>query len=107
VIEPGGVRTPIWRKGNEQADEIRESMPPEAERLYGRMVEGVRRQSARIEQKSGMEPRQVAEVIGTALTAERPRTRYLVGTDAKTRALLAKVMPDRLMDRLIVRAVSR
>ena len=36
LIEPGGVKTPIWRKGNELADELLEDMPPEAERLYGR-----------------------------------------------------------------------
>src|ERR687896_2441470 len=35
VIEPGGVKTPIWKKGNELAGEIAEDMPPDAERLYG------------------------------------------------------------------------
>jgi NAD(P)-dependent dehydrogenase (short-subunit alcohol dehydrogenase family) len=105
AIEPGGVRTPIWRKGNELADEIMERMPPEVERLYGRLIAGLRRQTVRIEQKTGLEPRAVAEVIGRALTSKRPRTRYLVGTDAKIRAALATLLPDRVMDRLIVRAV--
>lgn len=105
VIEPGGVRTPIWRKGNELADEIQEGMPPEAERLYGTMIEGLRRETVKIEQKSGIEPREVAETIGEALTAKRPRTRYLVGTDAKIRGPLAKVIPDRLMDRAIARTL--
>ncbi|MBA3263058.1 MAG: SDR family oxidoreductase [Thermoleophilaceae bacterium] len=107
VIEPGGVRTPIWRKGNELADEIQEEMPPEAERLYGRMIAGLRRETLKIEQKTGIEPREVAEIIGRALTAKRPRTRYLVGTDAKIRGPLAKVMPTRLMDRAIARQLGR
>jgi NAD(P)-dependent dehydrogenase (short-subunit alcohol dehydrogenase family) len=107
AIEPGGVRTPIWRKGNELADELMERMPPEVERLYGRMIEGLRRQTVRIEQKTGSEPRAVAEVIARALTARRPRTRYLVGTDAKIRALMVKVMPTRVVDRAIVRALTR
>jgi short-subunit dehydrogenase len=105
AVEPGGVRTPIWRKGNELADEIMDRMPPEVERLYGRLIEGLRRQTVRIEQKTGLEPRAVAEVIGRALTAKRPRTRYLVGTDAKVRAALATLLPDRLMDRMILRTV--
>ncbi len=42
-------------------------------------------------------------MIGRALTAKRPRTRYLVGTDAKIRGPLAKVLPDRLMDRAVAR----
>jgi hypothetical protein len=45
----------------------------------------------------------VAEVIGKALTADKPRTRYLVGRDAKMRARVAKVMPDRMMDRAILK----
>ena len=36
----------------------------------------------------------------------RPRTRYLVGTDAKIRARVAKVMPDRMMDRAIARQLK-
>jgi NAD(P)-dependent dehydrogenase (short-subunit alcohol dehydrogenase family) len=106
VIEPGGVRTPIWKKGNELADEIQEQMPPEVERLYGRLIEGLRRETVKIEQKTGIEPRAVAEVIGKALTAKRPRTRYLVGTDAKIRGPVAKFMPDRLMDRAIARQLT-
>jgi NAD(P)-dependent dehydrogenase (short-subunit alcohol dehydrogenase family) len=105
LIEPGGVRTPIWRKSGEVADEMVERMPPEAEQLYGELIEGVRRQTAKIAQKTGIEPDEVAQVIGRALTARRPRTRYLVGTDAKIRAPLSKWLPDRLMDRAIVRTV--
>ncbi len=105
LIEPGGVKTPIWRKGEELADEMLEDVPPEAERLYGRLIEAVRAGTQRIARETGSEPREVAEVIGTALTASRPRTRYLVGSDAKLRARMAKVLPDRLMDRMIARAL--
>jgi len=107
VIEPGGVKTPIWNKAGQLADEmLAEGMPAEAERLYGRMIAAVRAQTARIAEESGIEPRDVAEVIGTALTASRPRTRYLVGRDAKIRGPMAKFLPDRVMDRLIGRAVG-
>ena len=40
-------------------------MPPEAERLYGEMIEAVRRATIKIAQEKGIEPREVAEVIGT------------------------------------------
>ena len=42
LIEPGGVKTPIWKKAEELADEMLEDVPPEAERLYGRQIEAVR-----------------------------------------------------------------
>jgi NAD(P)-dependent dehydrogenase (short-subunit alcohol dehydrogenase family) len=106
VIEPGGIKTPIWNKGNKLADELISRMPPEAERLYGRLVVGVRRETVKIERERGLPPRAVAEVIGRALTVERPRTRYVVGRDAKVRASLARLLPDRAMDRLIGRALG-
>ena len=106
LIEPGGVKTPIWKKGERLADEMIDGMPPEAERLYGRMIERVRAETAKIAQDRGIEPREVAEAIGTALTANRPRARYLVGRDAKIRAPMAKFLPDRVMDRLIGRALG-
>jgi NAD(P)-dependent dehydrogenase (short-subunit alcohol dehydrogenase family) len=106
VVEPGGVKTPIWRKGGELATDLVAGMPPDAQRLYGRTIEAMRRATARIAKESGIEPPEVAEVIGTALTARRPRARYLVGRDAKLRGRLAKVVPDRLMDRAIARALG-
>jgi NAD(P)-dependent dehydrogenase (short-subunit alcohol dehydrogenase family) len=107
LIEPGGVKTPIWSKAGKLADEmLAEGMPAEAERLYGRTISAVRAQTARIDRETGIEPSEVAEVIGKALTANRPRARYLVGSDAKQRAVASKVLPARVMDRLIGRALG-
>jgi NAD(P)-dependent dehydrogenase (short-subunit alcohol dehydrogenase family) len=105
VIEPGGVKTPIWRKGTAKADEVAASMPPEMERLYGRLRDAIRAESVKIAERTGIEASAVAEVIGTALTANRPKTRYLVGRDAKVQWTIAKRVPDRVMDRLIARAM--
>ena len=107
VIEPGGVKTPIWQKGNELIDRLMVDMPAEEiERLYGRVIAALRRETVRIEQERGMPARDVAEVIGRALTLRRPRARYVVGQDAKARAVMARVVPDRVMDRLIARALG-
>ena len=106
VIEPGGVKTPIWKKGDELAVELTADAPPEAERLYGRMIEALRKQTAKIATETGIEPREVAEAIGHALTAKRPRARYLVGRDAKMRAPAAAVLPARVLDRLVGRALG-
>jgi NAD(P)-dependent dehydrogenase (short-subunit alcohol dehydrogenase family) len=106
VIEPGGVKTPIWRKGEERASELTADMPPEAERLYGDMVQALRKQTRKIATETGIDAREVAEVIGRALTAKRPRARYLVGRDAKLRAPADKVLPARVMDRLVARVMT-
>jgi NAD(P)-dependent dehydrogenase (short-subunit alcohol dehydrogenase family) len=104
VIEPGGVKTPIWGKGSKLAAEMIAGMPPDAMRLYGRMIEKVQRATVKVERETGLPPRAVAEVIGKALTADRPRARYVVGRDARVQARLARALPDRVMDRLITRA---
>ncbi len=106
LIEPGGVKTPIWSKSTAAADEMAEGMPPEAEQLYGKLMDTIRAESVKISTKTGIEPSEVAEAIGTALTASKPKTRYLVGKDAKGRWAVAKRVPDRVMDRLIARQMG-
>ena len=106
AIEPGGIKTPIWKKGNELAAELAQEITEEGERLYGGMIAAVRSETVKIEQVRGLPARDVAELIGTALTAKRPRARYVVGRDAKQRAVVARVLPDRVMDRLIGRALG-
>jgi NAD(P)-dependent dehydrogenase (short-subunit alcohol dehydrogenase family) len=106
LIEPGGVKTPIWNKAEQLADDMLEDVPPEADRLYGKLIEAVRAGTKRIATDTGAEPVAVADAIGRALTADRPRTRYLVGRDAKMRAAMSRVLPDRVMDRMISRALG-
>jgi NAD(P)-dependent dehydrogenase (short-subunit alcohol dehydrogenase family) len=106
VVEPGAIKTPIWGKGNAAADEMLADAPPEAEQLYGGLIRALRAETVKIEETSGLPPEEVARVVGEALTARKPKTRYLVGRDAKIRAAMAKRLPDRVMDSLIGRALS-
>src|SRR3954452_24414613 len=45
VVEAGGIRTPIWDKGNQRAEDLMQSMPEEANRLYGAVVDKIRAES--------------------------------------------------------------
>jgi NAD(P)-dependent dehydrogenase (short-subunit alcohol dehydrogenase family) len=105
IVEPGSVATPIWEKGKGTAEAVRARLTPEQEALYGdrvaRMADVVREVGER-----GVAPEKVAKVIARALTARRPRTRYLVGADARAMVLLRRVLPDRLGDRLVARATG-
>jgi hypothetical protein len=47
----------------------------------------------------------VAKVVEHALTASRPRTRYLVGTDARVQAMVRRV-PDRARDAMVARMLG-
>jgi hypothetical protein len=46
----------------------------------------------------GVAPARVADAVAHALTAERPRTRYVVGPDARVQALLRAALPDRAFE---------
>ena len=101
-IEPGSIATNIWERGDEIAAGVREKLPEVAEQHYGKTLDDYQRLLERTAER-GIEPVRVAKVIEHALTSSRPRTRYLVGTDAKVQARVAKVLPDGAMDALIER----
>jgi NAD(P)-dependent dehydrogenase (short-subunit alcohol dehydrogenase family) len=105
LVEPGSIDTRIWEKGQAQADEIESGMGERGRELYGRQIAAAR-EAARRTAADGIPPERVAEVVGRALTADRPRTRYLVGTDAKIAARLRKLLPDRVFDRLLARQLG-
>jgi NAD(P)-dependent dehydrogenase (short-subunit alcohol dehydrogenase family) len=104
VVEPGAIATPIWDKGLAVADEIVSRGDAAARARYARLI-GKIRAGAEANARDGLPPSAVAEVIGEAMTAEKPRIRYLIGREAKVRARLAQVLPDRALDALIARAL--
>ena len=105
IVEPGTIATPIWTKGAEIAEEIQAQAPAETLALYRRRIDAFRRAAAAAGRR-GAPPERVAEAVDHALTAERPKTRYLVGRDARLRAGF-ELLPDRLRDRVYERVLLR
>ncbi len=100
IVQPGRVATPIWEKSLEAADELLRASPRRAYDLYGPVIEKVRRDALKAARRSGS-PEKVARAVEHALTAKRPRTRYPAGPDARLGALLARILPDPLLDRIL------
>jgi short-subunit dehydrogenase len=105
LIEPGAIATSIWASGNAAADAILERMPPEAMEIYGEAMQSTR-SAADQRARDAISPDAVAAVVAHALTAERPKTRYVVGRTAKAMALLSRFLPDRAFDAVVARAMS-
>jgi NAD(P)-dependent dehydrogenase (short-subunit alcohol dehydrogenase family) len=105
LVEPGAIATPIWDRGMARADELMEQVDPETLKLYEKRLDAFRG-LAREAAERGVDPDEVAKVIETALTADRPKTRYLVGRDAKMRARIRRLVPDRLWDRMVARQLG-
>jgi NAD(P)-dependent dehydrogenase (short-subunit alcohol dehydrogenase family) len=105
LVEPGSIDTPIWSRGEEDADRIFADAPPRLRDLYGAAVERYR-QVVRDSAERGVPPEKVAAKIEHALEARRPRARYLVGLDAQVMVRLKPLLPTPAMDRLVARAMS-
>jgi NAD(P)-dependent dehydrogenase (short-subunit alcohol dehydrogenase family) len=97
IVEPGTIATPIWTKPQRTVDEF----PLEAAALYGERVVRIRQLAA--ERSSNAVPAlDVAKAVEHALTSPKPRTRYIIGPDAKRRARVER-LPDRLRDKVLSR----
>lgn len=102
LIEPGNVVTPIWAKGRGQTAALRAELPREAAAAYAPLLDPISRYIDDAE-AGGVAPLEVAKAIARALTAKRPRTRYRVGADARISWWLARFLPDRALDALLIR----
>lgn len=101
VVEPGNIKTPLWKKSIEDGVERRKRLPPEAETLYREALDGMIKYATRLGGE-GIPPQKVADAVAHALTSDKPKTRYLVGSDAKQRAFVARWIPDRIRDKLVL-----
>jgi NAD(P)-dependent dehydrogenase (short-subunit alcohol dehydrogenase family) len=100
IVEPGAIATPIWHKSQAAAATLEAAAARELRELYADVVTRVRRAT---EQAAGTasHPDTVVRVVRHALTASRPRTRYVVGAGARWRLVLRALLTDRLQDRLL------
>jgi NAD(P)-dependent dehydrogenase (short-subunit alcohol dehydrogenase family) len=104
IVEPGSIDTPIWKRGQRKGEEI-EAKAPNTNLLYGAAIEKFRKV---IEDtaKRGIPPEKVAKAISHALESPRPKSRYLVGLDAKVQARLKPLIPTPVFDRIVARQLN-
>lgn len=93
LIEPGGFKTNIW-------EDLERDL---AKREGSRYESSYQRVATLTGLAAGLmgEPSTCAKVIARALTAPLPRSRYLVGTDAKLMAAASQVTPTVVLDRVM------
>jgi NAD(P)-dependent dehydrogenase (short-subunit alcohol dehydrogenase family) len=105
VVEPGSIATPIWERGDREVEAISGRAGDGHADLYGEAIVAGR-EVARKTGERGIPPERVAAKIEHALSARRPRLRYLVGADARGQAFAAKFLPARLVDWLVARVTA-
>ncbi len=107
LIEPGSVVTPIWTRSAEAAQGYLLAPPPGTEAVYPAAVAAMTRIAQR-NARQGLPPEAVARAVVHALTAPRPRARYLVAAPERAREVrLLRWLPTGLRDRLVLATVRR
>ena len=100
-------RDPIWDKGSRRGAALREAMDAGDERALRRRARprrgGVGDEDRR---HAACPPSAVAEAVVHALTAEKPKARYLVGTRGQDPGARPQLLPDRVFDRLVAREID-
>jgi len=104
VVEPGGMRTEMGARGTAAARAQLERMTPEQRARYGGTMAAFLGYAAALD-RGGMTPDKAARTVALAVTAPRPRTRYTIGREAAFLSRLVRILPDRVIDRMIARTL--
>lgn len=100
IIQPGIIKTPIWEKSFSLLQETICEMNEEARAYYGDYCDPLIEKTRKKVERLAISPEYVSEAIYKALSDKNPKTRYLVGKDAKFLNFI-RILPDSIIDRLI------
>jgi NAD(P)-dependent dehydrogenase (short-subunit alcohol dehydrogenase family) len=95
IVEPGMINTSRWWAHRGTAKAANDPDSPYHDLFWASEAE-----ADRIVERSPTRPAHVAEAIHTALTAERPRMRYVVGRGASLVIALRRYLPQPVFERL-------
>jgi NAD(P)-dependent dehydrogenase (short-subunit alcohol dehydrogenase family) len=102
LVEPAAIATPGVDKTLGDVEAVIRAMPREGGMRYAKALRAFA-EIGHARESGGSPPEVVAKAIRHALTARRPRTRYVVGKHATTLRTLSRVASDRVLDQLRMR----
>jgi NAD(P)-dependent dehydrogenase (short-subunit alcohol dehydrogenase family) len=101
LVDPGGSESAIFGKVVAALDSAYAGLHARGIDLYDAQIAAVRTLLQRVADETAPADH-VAKAVTDALTARRPKTRYLAGKGAKALAVAAKALPDHLKDLAVV-----
>lgn len=100
LVEPAQTDTDLWRLADDDLNDTVAQLASEHRELYAKHIEGFRRSIPR-SQRVARPVQEVAATIEKALTAPRPKARYVVGGPARVQAMLGRMTPTPLLDLML------
>jgi NAD(P)-dependent dehydrogenase (short-subunit alcohol dehydrogenase family) len=105
VVEPAQTDTDMWHGMEAELDAAVASLTPEQRELYAKHTAGFRRMIP-LSIKISSPAAGVAATVERALTASRPKARYVVGFGPRAQAVAAGLTPTPVMDFVLSRALG-
>ncbi|MBL6081203.1 SDR family oxidoreductase [Belnapia sp. T18] len=102
VIEPGAVTTEMLGQVDVRGERIIGEMTTEQRGRYATLMHSVISQ-AKASIPGGAAPGEAGRIIADAITSTRPRTRYTIGRNTAILVRLTRLLPDRMLDRILAR----
>jgi hypothetical protein len=103
-VEPAQTDTDMWRTADDMVAQAEAKLTAEQRDLYARQIAGFKKRIP-LSQKLAVPAEKVSAVVEEALTARRPRARYVVGVGTKLQVALMTNLPIRMRD-LLLRKMS-
>lgn len=97
IIGPGPIATPIWDKGVDISAYEHTDYVEAARRAQAYLIRNG---------KNGLPPEKVGEVVWQALTTRNPRVRYAVVGRDFLRRFIQRLLPKRVVDRIVARGLG-
>ena len=104
LVEPAQTDTDMWRTADDMAEQLEAALTTEQRELYGRHIAGFKKMIP-MSQRMAVPADKVSAVVEEALTARRPRARYVVGVGPKLQVALMTNLPASVRD-LVLRRIS-
>ncbi|TGX49126.1 SDR family oxidoreductase [Sphingomonas gei] len=105
VIEPGAVKTDMLGRVGDRGESIVSGMTTEQRGRYATLMHAIIAQ-AKASIPGGAPPEEAGRVIADAIVSKRPRARYTVGRNTALLIRLTRLLPDRMLDSLLARALK-
>jgi NAD(P)-dependent dehydrogenase (short-subunit alcohol dehydrogenase family) len=106
IVEPAQTDTDMWKTANEMVEQAEASLTPAQRDLYGRHIAGFKK-TIPLSQKLAVPAEKVSAVVEEALTARRPRARYVVGAGPKLQVALMTNLPAWARHRVLRRVAGQ
>ena len=98
AIEPGPIKTEIWKKNLNKMDEFKDSDYYEVLQKADKIIENAKRNALPVEN--------VSRLVAKCLTVSRPKTRYIVHKNKFAFRLMAYYLPDKITDWLVHKTLN-